>query len=99
MSTQEIINALLAAEPSALREVFSALHSGFAQKAEAIYDANPQENGLLAQPYADLSDAMATASVAFEEPAVDVGSERVESAPLTVTQAIEARSRNPWGGR
>lgn len=103
MNTQDIINAILAADPSQLREVFATLHKGFAEKAEALYDQNPEENGLLAQPYADISDLCGEASLAFDETenqgAVDEQPVRQEAAPITVTQAIEARAKNPWGGR
>lgn len=105
MNNQELITALLAAEPVALKEVFAALAKGFAQKAESIYDANPDENGLIAQPYADLSDLCSEASQVFEEPdeslaSIDESMVMEEAAPATVTQAVEARAKlNPWGNR
>jgi hypothetical protein len=106
MTPNEIINALLVAEPSTLKEVFAGLYSAFAKKAEDIYDANPQENGLLAQPYADLGDLMNEASNVFEEPeeplVVDEAPLIEQAAPTTVSQAVEARAKmvkDPWGGR
>ena len=106
MSNQEIINKLLSASAFDLKEVFSALSKGFGQKAERIYDENPEENGLIAQPFADLGDLCAEASAVFDEPeeiAVDDGLPVEQSAPTTVTQAIQAQAiakiGNPWGGR
>ena len=106
MSNQEIINKLLTADAFALKEVFSALAKGFGQKAEKIYDENPEENGLIAQPFADLGDLCAEAASVFEEPEetlVDDGLPVEQSGPTTVTQAIQAQAiakiGNPWGGR
>jgi len=106
MNNQELINALLASEPVALKEIFATLAKGFGQKAESIYDANPEENGLIAQPYADLSDLCSEASMVFEEPdtslaSIDESMDMEEAAPATVTQAVEARAKigNPWGNR
>lgn len=106
MNPQDVINALLAAEPLQIKEVFAALARGFGQKAEGIYDKNPDENGLIAQPYADLSDLCSEAAMVFEEPdeslaTVDESFDMEEAAvPTTVTQAVEARAKqNPWGNR
>ena len=100
MNIKEVVNMLLGAPPAELRELFALLHAEFAKKAEAIYDANPEENGLIAQPYADISDSMHEASAAFEEPEQMTLADEPEEAPATVTQAVEARAKvNPWGQR
>jgi hypothetical protein len=105
MNPQDVINALLNAEPLQIKEVFAALAKGFGQKAESIYDTNPEENGLIAQPYADLSDLCSEASLVFEEPdaslaSIDESFDMEEATPATVTQAVEARAKlNPWGNR
>jgi hypothetical protein len=106
VNNQDIINKLLTSDAFSLKEVFSALAKGFGQKAEKIYDENPEENGLTAQPFADLGDLCAEASTVFDEPeeiAVDDGFPVEQSAPVTVTQAIQAQAiakiGNPWGGR
>lgn len=101
MTNQEIINGLLAADPASLREIFATLHGGFARKAEDLYDKNPEENGIIAQPYADLADVLHEASLVFEEPdgVLDATPDVEQDMPTTVSQAVEARVKNPWGGR
>lgn len=105
MNAKEVLTMMLSAEPAELRELFANLHAEFAKKAEAIYDANPEENGLLAQPYADIADFMQQASGVFEEPEQLVLDDAplesmAEPMPETVTQAVEARAKgNPWGRR
>lgn len=104
MTNSDVVKRLLSAQPSELRELFSMLHTEFAKKAESIYDENPEENGLIAQPYADLSDLMQEASAVFEEPELVLNSEPLDEGPTTVTQAVQASVQarykgNPWGSR
>lgn len=98
MKTDEIVAAFEAMEPAQVREVLGALSRVFAVKAEAVYDKNPEENGLLAQPYADIADLLGEASLAFEADSAPVDSpdEAPQTAPVTVTAAVAAR-RAGWG--
>ncbi len=104
MTTREEVLAYFQnSEPTELREVLARVADAFSEKAEAIYDQNPEENGLLAQPYADIADLVGEASMVFEgQPPVDapVASAHTPAAP-TVSQVVAARkvTGNPWGGR
>lgn len=98
MTTQQIISALLVAESSELKEVFAALAKGFSEKAESLYDANPEENGLIAQPYAEIADTCLSASLAFDEPEDSAPIEE-EPQPVTVSAVVERSMQNPWGRR
>ena len=74
----------------------------FSEKAEAIYDQNPEENGLLAQPYADIADLVGEASMAFEAQApVDSPLPQAHTpSAQTVSQVVAKKvTGNPWGGR
>lgn len=103
MNKDDLIKALVAYDPVTLREVFSLLAKGFAEKAEALYDQNPEENGTLAQPYADIADLCDEAAMVFDPAAtgpVDSIEEKPQGQPVTVTAAVTKRpSSNPWGSR
>ena len=105
MTTRDdVITYLQNAEPSELREVLARVADVFSEKAEALYDQNPEENGLLAQPYADIADLVGEASMVFEaqgQPPVDVQPTSAHTAVApTVSQVVAKKvTGNPWGGR
>ena len=106
MNKDELVTALLGLDPLSLKEIFARASRGFDQKAEALYDANPEENGLLAQPYSDLADLLETCSQVFENPGdapVDTPAEvpQVQVATVTaaVTKQVKEAGNNPWGRR
>ncbi len=106
MTREELVQALLALDPVSLRDTLARLAKGFDAKAEGFYDADPEENGLLAQPYSDLSYLMEMASQVFEqnptEGTIDEGPEAPQHEPQTVTAAIAKKAMptsNPWGRR
>lgn len=104
----EVLAYFQSAEPAELRELLIGIADAFSAKAETIYDQNPEENGLIAQPYADIADLVGEASMVFEgqpsqlAPPVDAqpASAHTPSA-RTVSQVVAARkvTGNPWGGR
>lgn len=100
MNNAELIKAMLDMSPQDIKEVFDQLAKGFAEKAERIYDTNPEENGLLAQPYAFISDSCESISASFDE-SDDISTPFEEAVdapgPTTVTAAIGLV--NPWRGR
>jgi hypothetical protein len=98
MTQEELVAAIAEMEPAELKALFEALAASMAVRAETVYDGDPEENGLLAQPYARIADAMGEAALAFEPPEPLVLAD--ESAP-TVTAAVRARvdGKSPWGGR
>jgi hypothetical protein len=105
VKTDELVGAVMALEPNDLRELLDKLAASFAAKAEATYDKNPEENGPLAQPYADIADFLSQAAFSFEsdQPAIDTDEESAQPAPTTVAAAVAMRTpatvKNPWGGR
>lgn len=107
MKVDDLVKAVVGLEPMALREFFDKAGSAFARKAEAVYDKNQEENGPLAQPYADIADLCNDAAFAFDEDAgaasLDSENAPSQAPPTTVTAAVELRTpppgSNPWGGR
>jgi hypothetical protein len=104
MTTRDDVIAYLQnAEPTELREVLARVAEVFSEKAETIYDQNPEHNGLLAQPYADIADLVGEASMVFEaqgQPPVDVQPTSAHTAAPTVSQVVAKKvTGNPWGGR
>lgn len=105
MRPEEIVSAFESMEPEALKEVTGRLARLYTVLAENLYDKNPTENGLLAQPYADLASLFTEASQVFDEPsgpsaplALDNESAPKQPAPVTVTSAAwKANERGPWG--
>lgn len=91
MKTSEVIEYLAGLEPEELKSVFSELSKRFSERAETLYDQNPDENGLLAQPYADISDLMEAASVVFD----DVDNATIAEEQTTVLGVVNS----PWRGR
>jgi len=100
---EEVIEFLSAAGPEDLRDTFATLATVFARRAEALYDKNPEDNGVIAQPYADLADTMSDASMVFEEQAPSLVDDEpaAEQLPLTVSAAVarNATAGSPWGKR
>jgi hypothetical protein len=104
---EEVLAYFQKADPTELREVLAKVADAFSEKAEALYDKNPEENGLLAQPYADIADLVGEASMVFEgqaPPPVDVSPSSSQTPPVpTVSQVVAARkvkvTGNPWGNR
>ena len=107
MATRDDVLAYFnSAEPAELRELLIGIADAFSAKAEALYDQNPEENGLIAQPYADIADLVGEASMVFEgQPTVAPVDAPPASAHTpsarTVSQVVAARkvTGNPWGGR
>jgi hypothetical protein len=75
-----------------LQEMFEALALEFSKRAEAIYDEDPENNGLEAQPFARIADACDTAAKSFYS--TEEVSELEASVPETSAKVI-----NPWGRR
>lgn len=104
MTTRDDVLAYFrSAEPAELREVLSRMADAFSEKAEVIYDQNPEQNGLLAQPYADIADLVAEASMVFESAAavpIDVQAKATHTTAPTVSEVVAKTLKgNPWGGR
>jgi len=103
MKADDIIQTFSTMTPEELKEVFGRLTRAFAQKAENLYDENPEGNGKLAQPYSDISYMMTGASEAFDEG--EDADAPVDEAPVTAnttrtpTLTEVTSRRNPWGGR
>jgi len=93
------------AAPEELRDVFGQLARVFSAKAEEIYDKDPHNNGLLAQPFGDLADLMGEASFVFEDSAATPAPSDLDSAPrapqpppTTVSAVVARQSTNKsWG--
>jgi hypothetical protein len=81
--------------------MFSTLSARFSEKAERLYDADPNENGLLAQPYADIADCCLEASTAFDDPDEVAMLDDAPEAVATVSSVVAASApvKNPWGNR
>lgn len=104
MKLDDIVQAFSEMTPEDLKETCGRLARVFANKAEDIYDRDPENNGEVAQPYADISDLMAEASEVFEEPEgqqpVDDAEVSANTEPRVPTLSeVTARKSNPWGGR
>ena len=102
----QIVKAFQEMTPEQIKQALSAVSRALASKAESLYDQDPENNGRLAQPYADISLMMETASQVWDEeedPAIEEEDdfaqppEQVEK-PVTVTQAVTA-AKDPWSGR
>mgnify|MGYP001593860967 CR=1 FL=1 len=98
MKPEELVDIVSRMEPEALRDFCALAGRVFAAKAEAIYDQNPEENGDLAQPYADLADMFNEGAMVFDAPmeAPLDQSTVVEEAPVTVTAAVN-QPKTGWG--
>ncbi len=106
MTPEQVVQALQSMEPEHLKRTAELASRMFGIKAEGIYDKDPENNGRQAQPYADIAQLLTEASLVFEEEAVG-GQSPVDDdplmaktqRPLTVTQAVDAEEKDPWGGR
>ena len=103
MKTDDIVQAFATMTPDEIKDVCARLARVFAEKAEAKYDADPENNGRVAQPYADISDFMAEASFAFEEPEapspVDAQALSANTEPRTPKLSeVTASTKKSWGG-
>lgn len=111
MNKADLVRALASLSPEDLVEVFRGVANGFSARATTLYEGNPEENGMLAQPYADLSDLMEEASMVFESktevlPTSEAGDIFTDTAEGTVTPVLTAsvtttakRTGSPWGNR
>jgi len=76
----------------------------FTQRADDIYSEDPENNGRPAQHWADIAMLFEQIALVGEEPEDDnpVDDPELEQEtprPTTVSQAIAASGRDPWGGR
>lgn len=100
--------------PEQLTELFNGLAVSFGNRANLVYEGNPEEHGLLAQPYADISDLLAEAAMAFSDgkmeilpssDASDVFTQKVDDNAGSVSAAVKAATstaparKSPWGDR
>lgn len=100
--------------PEQLSELFNGLSLAFSNRANKVYEGNPEEHGVLAQPYADISDLLAEAAMAFDvgkteilpsSDASDVFTQKVDDNTGTVSAAVKASTptspvrKSPWGDR
>lgn len=99
---------LVEKSPREIAEHLYEMAEAFATKAESIYDADPENNGIQSQPYADAASMLIAASHAWEpdsndegdgfftadEDGDDVGMEQEAPAP----KPSGVRS-SPWGRR
>ena len=106
MTPEQLGMKLASLDPSALRSALEATSRALSAKAEQVYTLDPNNNGPLAQPYADaaslLDDAVrvfdtAGSVVTIPEPvdtwiAPDMPSPTTPDEPSTVES-----SDNPWG--
>lgn len=75
----ELLASIASMQPEELTSLFESLAEAFSQRAEKVYDVDPDNNGLIAQPYARLADCMAEASRAFTDEAEAPAIAEVES--------------------
>lgn len=101
MTPDQICQALQQMGPAELKSAAAQVAKMFADKAEAIYSKDPENNGRIAQPYADMAHLFEEVSLVFEEDEPDIDDEpkTANTRPITVTQALESRGTDPWGGR
>ena len=108
MTPEQLVQALQSMEPHHLQQTAELASRMFSQKAEAIYDQDPENNGRKAQLYADIAQLLTEASMVFAPVEEMVSAAVVDDElpmpntqrPTTVTQAVEAREvKDPWGGR
>lgn len=101
MKTDDIIEAFTKLTPEELVDVTSRLARLYAEKAESIFDQDPEKNAPLAQPYADVSDAMSDASLAWtpDDDVMPVDEEPVVANTKPRTPKLSEVTRKSWGGR
>jgi len=105
MTPESLVQALAAMSDDDLRRTAELAARFFAQKAEQVYEQDPENNGRKAQEYADVSTCLEEAALIGVEPEGPSPIEDDEllnepSAPTTVSQAVAVRAtKNPWAGR
>lgn len=91
MTPEQIVAALQAMNPEQLQKTMELATRAFTQKAEALYDQDPENNGLVAQPYAELATMFESGAMIWDEPedALPIDDEEltVDTAPSPVSQA------------
>jgi hypothetical protein len=103
VKAEDIIQAISTMTPEEIMNLTERLARVFAEKAESIFDQDPEKNAPLAQPYADISDAMSDASMAFTEPEgtlpVDEAPVSANTTPRTPKLAeVTGTAKKSWGG-
>ena len=98
MELTELVNS----SPEVISEYITRMAEAFAKKAEETYDLDPEQNGEVAQPYADLANHLDQASLVWdndEEPMDPdfIFNEPDPAAPTVTAKAAAETKRNPWG--
>ncbi len=62
MTLDELVNL----PPQTIADELAKLATAFADKAEVLYDGDPENNGMVAQPYADVASMVFSASQAWD---------------------------------
>jgi hypothetical protein len=106
MTPEQLVEELQAMEPEHLKRTAELAARMFSEKAEAIYIRDPENNGMKAQPYADIAQLLTEASMVFDPETNEISEPVDEEAviadtqrPSTVSEALEASRKDPWGGR
>lgn len=104
MTPEQVVEALKGMSEKDVQKVAELATRMFSQKAEDIYDEDPENNGRPAQHWADI--AMLTEQIALvgeevedDNPVDDPELEQEAPRPTTVSQAVSASTKDPWGGR
>ena len=83
--------------PEDMVTTFSELSVLLENRAGTVYEGDPEQNGVLAQPYANLSDLMLEASGAFTPELDDpLLSSDTESVLHDGVDAVSANTKNLW---
>ena len=67
-----IVAQIAAMSPEQLTELLRGLSAAFSARADKVYEINPEQHGVLAQPYSDLSDLLEEASMVFAAGKLDI---------------------------
>ena len=70
MNPSDLSSLLLEMDPEDISLFFKKLSLGLSAKAESIYSLNPEDNGALAQPYADIANLTSMAADVFTKPMI-----------------------------
>lgn len=100
MSDDDIINAMMAMDSTRLTGLFDKMARMFSVKAERVFAPNQEENGWLAQPYADLESLCAEAATVFQdvaEPSMqDIDEASVVEEDLTIPAPPVTKGWRSW---
>ena len=108
-----LVAQIAALTPDQLTQLLHGLAVAFAARADKVYEGDPETNGALAQPYADLADLMEESSMVFaagkddilhSSEASDVFTQKVDDnagiiSASTLKSVAATKPTSPWGNR